>query len=323
MSDNILYKTIDLKKYYLAKKRGILETITRQPPIFVKALDGVSIYIRKGEVLGVVGESGSGKTTLGKILATLEKPTSGSLIFMGIEINDNNEEIVRKHVHMVFQNPATSVNPRMRVKDIVKEAMKNKDEEKVRELLEEVGLDYNYVKDKYPRELSGGQLQRVAIARALAKEPDFLILDEPTSALDASVQSQILNLLVDLQKERNLTYLFITHNIAVARFIADRVIIMYAGKVVEEGDTREVISEPMHPYTQALLNSVPELGKKELKPPSGEVPSLINPPSGCRFHPRCPFAMQICKEREPPLVEVNGRRVACWLYETNWKKASD
>lgn len=323
MSDNILYKTIDLKKYYLAKKRGILETITRQPPIFVKALDGVSIYIRKGEVLGVVGESGSGKTTLGKILATLEKPTSGSLIFMGIEINDNNEEIVRKHVHMVFQNPATSVNPRMRVKDIVKEAMKNKDEKKVKELLEEVGLDYNYVKDKYPRELSGGQLQRVAIARALAKEPDFLILDEPTSALDASVQSQILNLLVDLQKERNLTYLFITHNIAVARFIADRVIIMYAGKVVEEGDTREVISEPMHPYTQALLNSVPELGKKELKPPSGEVPSLINPPSGCRFHPRCPFAMQICKEREPPLVEVNGRRVACWLYETNWKKASD
>jgi peptide/nickel transport system ATP-binding protein len=323
MSDNILYKTIDLKKYYLAKKRGILETITRQPPIFVKALDGVSIYIRKGEVLGVVGESGSGKTTLGKILATLEKPTSGSLIFMGIEINDNNEEIVRKHVHMVFQNPATSVNPRMRVKDIVKEAMKNKDEEKVKELLEEVGLDYNYVKDKYPRELSGGQLQRVAIARALAKEPDFLILDEPTSALDASVQSQILNLLVDLQKERNLTYLFITHNIAVARFIADRAIIMYAGKVVEEGDTREVISEPMHPYTQALLNSVPELGKKELKPPSGEVPSLINPPSGCRFHPRCPFAMQICKEREPPLVEVNGRRVACWLYETHWKKASD
>lgn len=323
MSDSILYKTINLKKYYLAKKRGILETITRQPPIFVKALDGVSIYIRKGEVLGVVGESGSGKTTLGKILATLEKPTSGSLIFMGIKINDNNEEIVRKHVHMVFQNPATSVNPRMKVKDIVKEAMKNKDEEKVKELLEEVGLDYNYVKDKYPRELSGGQLQRVAIARALAKEPDFLILDEPTSALDASMQSQILNLLVDLQKERNLTYLFITHNIAVARFIADRVIIMYAGKVVEEGDTREVISEPMHPYTQALLNSVPELGKKELKPPSGEVPSLINPPSGCRFHPRCPFAMQICREREPPLVEVNGRRVACWLYETNWKKASD
>lgn len=323
MSDSILYKTINLKKYYLAKKRGILETITRQPLIFVKALDGVSIYIRKGEVLGVVGESGSGKTTLGKILATLEKPTSGSLIFMGIKINDNNEEIVRKHVHMVFQNPATSVNPRMKVKDIVKEAMKNKDEEKVKELLEEVGLDYNYVKDKYPRELSGGQLQRVAIARALAKEPDFLILDEPTSALDASVQSQILNLLVDLQKERNLTYLFITHNIAVARFIADRVIIMYAGKVVEEGDTREVISEPMHPYTQALLNSVPELGKKELKPPSGEVPSLINPPSGCRFHPRCLFAMQICREREPPLVEVNGRRVACWLYETNWKKASD
>ncbi|MEM0016692.1 MAG: ABC transporter ATP-binding protein [Saccharolobus sp.] len=322
MSDNILYKTIDLKKYYLASKRGILESIARRPPIYVKALDGISIHIKKGEVLGVVGESGSGKTTLGKVLATLEKPTGGSLIFMGIQVNDKTVNKVRERIHMVFQNPSVSVNPRMKVKDIVKEGMKNKDEEKVKQLLSEVGLDYNYVKDKYPRELSGGQIQRVAIARALAKEPDFLILDEPTSALDVSIQAQILNLLVNLQMEKRLTYLFITHNIAVARYISDRVIVMYAGKVVEEGNTKEVISEPMHPYTQALLNSVPELGKKELKPPSGEVPSLINPPSGCRFNPRCPFAMQICKDKEPPLVEINGRKVACWLYETNWKKNS-
>ncbi|WP_338604244.1 ABC transporter ATP-binding protein [Sulfolobus tengchongensis] len=322
MSDNVLYKAIDIKKYYLASKRGTLETLARKPPIFVKALDGINVDIKKGEVLGVVGESGSGKTTLGRILATLEKPTSGRLIFMGTEVNDKNTIQVRKHIHMVFQNPMTSVNPRMKVKDIVKEAMKDKSEEKVKELLAEIGLDYNYVKDKYPRELSGGQLQRVAIARALAKEPEFLILDEPTSALDASVQAQILNLLVDLQRDRKLTYLFITHNISVARFISDRVIIMYAGKVVEEGSAKEVISEPLHPYTQSLLNSVPELGKKELKPPSGEVPSLINPPNGCRFHPRCPFVMQTCKEREPPLVEVNGRKVACWLYETNWKKAT-
>ncbi len=322
MSDNILYRTVGLKKYYLAKKRGILESISRQPPIYVKALDGVSIEIKKGETLGVVGESGSGKTTLGKILATLEKPTEGHLFFMGTEISNGNEEYVRKKVHMVFQNPATSVNPRMRVKDIVKEGMKSKNDQAVKELLKEVGLDYDYVKDKYPRELSGGQLQRVAIARALAKEPEFLILDEPTSALDASVQAQILNLLADLQKERNLTYLFITHNISVAKFISNKVIIMYAGKVVEEGNSNEVISEPMHPYTQALLNSVPDLNRKQLKPPTGEVPSLINPPKGCRFHPRCPMAMEVCKNNEPPLVEVNGRKVACWLYETNWKKTS-
>ncbi|AOL16864.1 dipeptide/oligopeptide/nickel ABC transporter ATP-binding protein [Sulfolobus sp. A20] len=322
MSDNILYKTVGLKKYYLAKKRGILESISKQPPIYVKALDGISIEIKKGETLGVVGESGSGKTTLGKILATLEKPTEGHLFFMGRPVNNGNEEYVRKKVHMVFQNPATSVNPRMRVKDIVKEGMKSKNDQKVKELLKEVGLDYDYVKDKYPRELSGGQLQRVAIARALAKEPEFLILDEPTSALDASVQAQILNLLADLQKERNLTYLFITHNISVAKFISNRVIIMYAGKLVEEGNSSEVISEPMHPYTQALLNSVPDLNRKQLKPPSGEVPSLINPPKGCRFHPRCPMAMEVCKNNEPPLVEVNGRKVACWLYETNWKKTS-
>ncbi|WP_432517956.1 ABC transporter ATP-binding protein [Saccharolobus islandicus] len=322
MSDNVLYKAVNINKYYLAKKRGILESLAREPPIYVRALDNVSVEIRRGEVLGVVGESGSGKTTLGKVLATLEKPTSGNLFFMGMEVNGHNVNHVRKHIHMVFQNPMSSINPRMKVKDIVKEAMKEKREERIKKVLEEVGLDYNYVKDKYPRELSGGQTQRVAIARALAKEPDFLILDEPTSALDASVQAQILNLLVDLQKERKLTYLFITHNIAVARYISDRVIIMYAGKIVEEGNTKEVISEPMHPYTQSLLSSVPELGKKELKPPSGEVPSLINPPSGCRFNPRCPFAMPICKEKEPPLVEINGRKVACWLYETNWKKAS-
>lgn len=169
MSDNILYKTVGLKKYYLAKKRGILESISKQPPIYVKALDGISIEIKKGETLGVVGESGSGKTTLGKILATLEKPTEGHLFFMGRPVNNGNEEYVRKKVHMVFQNPATSVNPRMRVKDIVKEGMKSKNDQKVKELLKEVGLDYDYVKDKYPRELSGGQLQRVAIARALAK----------------------------------------------------------------------------------------------------------------------------------------------------------
>ncbi|EWG06414.1 MAG: oligopeptide/dipeptide ABC transporter ATPase, partial [Candidatus Aramenus sulfurataquae] len=231
MSDGVVYKVIGLKRYFLAKKRGIMETITRRPTIYVKALDGVTMEISRGQTMGVVGESGSGKTTLGRILATLDFPTEGKLIFNGIEVNKKNVGEVRKKVHMVFQNPATSVNPRIRVKDIVMEGMRKRDHNRVKELLEAVGLDYSSVKDKYPRELSGGQLQRVAIARALAKEPEFLVLDEATSALDASVQAQILNLLADLQKERGISYLFITHNISVAGFISDKLAVMYAGKV--------------------------------------------------------------------------------------------
>lgn len=322
MSDGVVYKVIGLKRYFLANKRGIMETITRRPAIYVKALDGVTMDISRGQTMGVVGESGSGKTTLGRILATLDFPTEGKLIFNGIEVNGKNVGEVRRRVHMVFQNPATSVNPRMRVKDIVMEGMRERDHNRVKELLEAVGLDYGNVKDKYPRELSGGQLQRVAIARALAKEPEFLVLDEATSALDASVQAQILNLLADLQKERGISYLFITHNISVAGFISDKLAVMYAGKVVEEGKVDDVISEPMHPYTKALLSSVPDLGKKELSPPSGETPSLINPPSGCRFHPRCPLALEVCRTKEPPVVDVNGRKVACWLYETDRGKAT-
>ncbi len=321
MSNELIYKVEHLKKYYLAYKRGILDAIFRRPILYVKAVDDVNLEIYKGETLGVVGESGSGKSTLGKLLVGLERPTDGKIWFMGQEINKRNEEFLRSHVQMVFQNPYTSLNPRMRVKEIVSEPLGKFDEKAVKEALETVGLDYNYVKDKYPRELSGGQVQRVAIARAIIKRPTFIVLDEPTSALDVSIQAQVLNLLVDLQKEYSLTYMFITHNIGVAKYIADRVIILYAGKIVEEGKTDDVLENPMHPYTQGLKQSVPSLQTRYLKPPEGDVPSLINPPSGCRYHPRCPYAMEICKQKEPPLVPVDGdRKVACWLFTPHGKE---
>jgi peptide/nickel transport system ATP-binding protein len=306
-----IYVGKSIRKYYASSKIGLLDRLTGKKPLFVKALDDVSITVNEGEVLGVLGESGCGKTTLAKILATLEKPTYGELYFMGKNALKN-EEFVRKHVSIVFQNPLLSLNPRLTVEELIYEVNKNKEE--VKKLLDLVGLSYDYVKDKYPNELSGGQAQRVAIARALAKNPSLLILDEPTSALDASVQAQILNLLIDLQKELKITYLFITHNISVAKYISDRLMVLYAGKVVEEGSANDIFEKPLHPYTQGLISSVPKFGVKDLRPPSGEAPSLITPPSGCRFHPRCPFAMQICKVKEPPLLEVEGRKVACWLY---------
>jgi len=306
-----IYVGKSIRKYYASSKIGLLDRLTGKKPLFVKALDDVSITINEGEVLGILGESGCGKTTLAKILATLEKPTYGELYFMGKNALKN-EEFVRKHVSIVFQNPLLSLNPRLTVEELIYEVNKNKEE--VKKLLDLVGLSYDYVKDKYPNELSGGQAQRVAIARALAKNPSLLILDEPTSALDASVQAQILNLLIDLQKELKITYLFITHNISVAKYISDRLMVLYAGKVVEEGSANDIFEKPLHPYTQGLISSVPKFGVKDLRPPSGEAPSLITPPSGCRFHPRCPFAMQICKVKEPPLLEVEGRKVACWLY---------
>ncbi|NON62035.1 ABC transporter ATP-binding protein [Acidianus sp. RZ1] len=310
-----IYTAREIYKLYPAEKKGIIESITRRQISYVRALENVSLNIAQGEVLGIVGESGSGKTTLGKILATIEKPSRGYLYFDGKEV-DTNYEMVREKISMVFQNPTTSLNPRMRVKELIKEPMKKGDEEEIKKYLELVGLDYSYVKDKYPKELSGGQVQRVAIARALAKSPKLIILDEPTSALDASVQAQILNLLLDLQNQMNLTFMFITHNLLVSKFISDRVAILYAGKLMEVGRTDEVLSKPLHPYSQALISSAPSIGKKDLKPPTGEVPSLINPPNGCRFHPRCPFVMPICKEKEPELADLGGHKIACWLYSS-------
>lgn len=319
-----LYIAKNIKKYFLTENYGIIEKIFRIKPIIVRALDGITLSIYKNETLGIVGESGSGKTTLGRILATLDTPTSGELYFEGEKITKSNINKVRKKIQIVFQNPASSLDPRLKVFDIVSEPIMHMSFQErrkmVKEVLDEVGLDFDYVYNKYPRELSGGQQQRVAIARAIVGNPEFVVLDEPTSALDVSIQAQILNLLVRLQRERNLTYLFITHNINVAKYISDRIAVMYAGKIVEIGNTEDVISSPKHPYTQSLIASVPSLNRKELSPPKGEVPSLINPPSGCRFNPRCPFVMEICKDKEPPLIELNGRSVACWLSNQKYQK---
>jgi peptide/nickel transport system ATP-binding protein len=313
-----LYVVRNLTKEFPAYKQGLIDSLLRKNVPQLRALENVSLDVKEGEVVGVVGESGSGKTTLGKIMAMIEKPTSGELLFMGKEVKDPKE--VLKNVSMVFQNPLTSMNPRMRVKDIVSEPLGRYDEDAVKDALEKVGLEFSYVMDKLPRELSGGQLQRVAIARALSRKVKFLVLDEPTSALDVSVQAQVLNMLADIQIEMGLSYLFITHNIAVARFIADKIIVLYAGKVMELGNSDKVLNDPAHPYTRSLVESLPSLQRKEVKPPEGEVPSLINLPKGCRFNPRCPMALSICREKEPPLIEMGDRKVACWLYQTNSKE---
>jgi len=327
----------DVQKYYLAQKRGLLDSLLGVPKIFVKALDGVTISVPREKVVAVVGESGSGKTTMGKILITLEKPTKGSAFFEGKKIERNTYVEVRKNVDMVFQNPSTSLNPKMKVKDIVVEPLLHIELERRKELLEEaksagityeallykkveevigqVGLAYNEVKNKQARELSGGQVQRVAVAKALIKRPELLVLDEPTSALDESIQAQVLNILVELQDHYKLTYVFITHNILVAKYISDFIVVLYAGKIVEYGQTQEVLAKPLHPYTQLLLSSVPTTDVKDVKPPVGDVPSLINLPPGCRFHPRCPFVMEKCKTEDPPLINYGNYQVACWLYE--------
>ena len=312
MSD--LIKIENVKKYYLAYKIGILDRLAGRKPVYVRAVDDVSLEIREGEVMGLIGESGSGKTTLGKLLVTLEPVDSGKFYFMGKEVNNSTINFVRDNVAMVFQNPYSSLNPRLSVREIISEPLGHIDDKRVAETMELVGLNYKEHARKRPRELSGGQVQRVAIARAIVKNAKFIVLDEPTSALDASLQAQVLNLLLDIKSKLGLTYLFITHNMAVAYYVADRIAIMYAGKIVEYGEKEKVFRKPAHPYTQSLMSSIPKMSEKDLKPPSGEVPSLINPPPGCRFNPRCPFAMDICSKKEPPLIDYEGRKVACWLY---------
>ena len=316
-----VFKTQGLTKWFEAGKRSFLMSLlSRGPRAYVKAVDGVDFEIAPGEVLALVGESGSGKTTLGRMLVTLETPTDGDIYFMGQKLGKKQRKKVRRQVQMVFQNPTDSLDPRMPIKDIVTEplarshASKQDKQAQFETALSLVGLDAKTFAQRRSRDLSGGQRQRVAVARAIVSNPTFIVLDEPTSALDASVQAQVLNLLAKIHDELKLTYLFITHNIAVARFISDRIAVMYAGKVVETGPTEEVISKPKHPYTQALLKSVPTIQTHEVVPPAGEVPSLVNLPTGCRFHPRCPYVMDICRQTEPPLKKSGDIDVACYLY---------
>lgn len=322
MEKEQIMKVEEIKEYFPVRK-GIFSAIKDH----VKAVDNVNFYIRTGETFGLVGESGCGKTTLGRVLIQLIPPTKGTVYFMGKNLTEISKSDLRKlrlHMQIVFQDPSSSLNPRMTVKQIIGEPLKiNKklsNEEitkKVLTLLKTVGLDEQHMY-RFPHEFSGGQKQRIGVARALALNPDFIVLDEPTSALDVSVQAKILNLFKDLQKKFNLTYLFITHDLSVIKYISDRVAVMYAGKIVELSPTKELFKKQLHPYSYALLCCIPIPDpkiKKEFIVIKGEVPSLINPPSGCKFHPRCPKKMDICKQVEPELIEIEKDHfVACHLF---------
>jgi oligopeptide/dipeptide ABC transporter ATP-binding protein len=315
----------ELVKYFPIKY-GLFGKITG----YVRAVDGVSFSIEEESVFSLVGESGSGKSTVARCVLRLLDPTSGRIAFEGKDITSlrgRNLKWYRRNVQAVFQNPFLSLNPRMRVESIVAEPLRvhmgmRSDEarEEVHKLLERVGLSRE-IGDRHPHELSGGQAQRIAIARAIAPQPKLLVLDEPTSALDVSVQAQILNLLADLKKELKLSYLLISHDLSVVKYISDYVAVIYLGRIVEYAPAEELFNNPAHPYTKALLSSVPEPDPTMRKLKSrmvlpGEPPSPVNPPTGCRLSPRCPYAQDQCKAREPELISIgNGHLVRCWFVK--------
>lgn len=291
----------------------------------VHAVSGVSIEIYKGETLSLVGESGCGKSTLGRMMMRLIEPTDGQILFEGKDItiySDKKMNQVYKKIQMIFQDPYASLDPRMKVRDLIGEPLvthkvyktKEETEERVKELMHMVGIRPELI-DRYPHQFSGGQRQRIGIARALALNPRLIVCDEPVSALDVSIQSQILNLLKDLQEEFDLTYLFISHDLGVVHYISDRICVMFLGKVCEIGETEEIYERPMHPYTRFLLQAVPSMDPEKVQKReqilAGEIPSAVNPPSGCRFRTRCPYAKDICGEKEPELKEYGSRKVAC------------
>lgn len=315
MENNKILEIKNLKKYYNLRSGFIAQRLTGS----VKAIDGISFYIKKGETFGLVGESGCGKSTTARVILRLAGPTGGEALYNGRNLfNLNNSEMfkVRRDIQIIFQDPYACLSPKMTVGDIISEPLdihrvgnRAYRIKKVKELLEVVGLNPEHI-NRYPHEFSGGQRQRVGIARALALTPRLVLCDEPVSALDVSVQAQILNLMASLQKEFDLTYLFIAHDLSVVKHVSNRIAVMYLGKIVEMASSDSLYKNPLHPYTMGLLSAVPipdpkiERQRKRIIL-SGDVPSPLNPPSGCRFHPRCPNARKVCSEKEPEMLDYS------------------
>jgi oligopeptide transport system ATP-binding protein len=324
MVDDIILRIENLKKHFPLRR----SSFWRRHVDVVHAVDGVSFDVRRGETLGLVGESGCGKSTTGRVILQLYRPTAGAVFFEGVDlVKLSRQELrgLRRKMQMIFQDPYASLNPRLTVGEIIadpllvyNQAKGKKLEQQVHELLQLVKLD-PYYSNRYPHEFSGGQRQRIGVARALALRPELIVCDEPISALDVSIQAQVVNLLEDLQKQLNLTYLFIAHDLSMVRHLCDRVAVMYLGVLVELADRNELYRNPQHPYTQALLSAVPIPDpfveeKRQRTILTGEVPSPINPPSGCQFHTRCPLAQAICSQARPEWREIStGHFVACHL----------
>jgi peptide/nickel transport system ATP-binding protein len=324
MTTTALVQVSGLAKVFDVSPPWLNRVLERKPKLYVHAVDGVSFTIEKGKTLALVGESGCGKSTVARLLVGLYGPTRGTVRFDGQDtqamLSTPEGRELHKRMQMIFQDPYASLNPRWKVRDIVGEPLREhglvKDEAalkaKVAELLASVGLAAADV-EKFPHQFSGGQRQRISIARALATQPEFLVCDEPTSALDVSVQAQVLNIMKDLQRERGLTYLFISHNLAVVRHVSDHVGVMYLGRLVELADKASLFATPRHPYTRMLLDAIPDIGMtgRARTPVQGEVPNPLNPPSGCAFHPRCPHANARCSAERPELSSFQGIQVAC------------
>jgi oligopeptide/dipeptide ABC transporter ATP-binding protein len=323
-----LIKVENLKKWF-PLKMGFFQSVLSKQVLFVRAVDDISFEVKRGEIFGLAGESGSGKTTTGRVLLKLTEPTGGKVFFEGKDVTFLSEKEfkpLRRKLQIIFQDPYESLNPLMTVRSIVEEPLiiqgiVGRDmEEKVYNALEDVELiPQEEFLFRFPHELSGGQRQRVAVARALVLDPEFVVADEPVSMLDVSIRAEVLNLMVGLQAKRHVSFLYITHDLALARHVCDRLAIMYLGKIMEVSDVDQLVNDPLHPYTRALIGAVPvpdPTSRRVEVRVKGEIPSPVNPPSGCRFHTRCPvYIGDVCREVEPPLVEVEkGHFVACHLH---------